>query len=160
MNEFTLWNEHHDFKDFSFFYETENYDTIDSSYKWIQTSFFMASKDILNNIDSILQDLICYNMRVMGCKLNYSDEFYINYLNKYHSELFHIDFYSDQGYNENNFDTFFMYQKTKNTRNKLKMKFGNLNYNFRMHIINNKSDNEYEETINKFFIKHIKNTLW
>ena len=153
MNTFTLWSEFHGFDDFSFFYK-DNYDNIDISYKWIQTSFFMCSKQILNDIDIILQDLISYNMRVMGCKLNYSDEFYINYLNLYYPEKFYSTFFADDENHKNKYDTLFMYQKLKNVKGKLQRKFGNLNYKFRMYIFNGSSDKEYEIKLNKFFIEH------
>lgn len=159
MNNFSLFGENNKFHDFKFFYNGENYDTIDTSYKWIQTSFFMCSKSILHNLNEILIDLISYNIRVMGCKLNYSDEFYINLLNvKYNSDLFFADFYGQDKDENNKFDTVFFYQKIKNIDIKQSLKYGNLNKNFRMFLLNN-DDNISENDIYKFFINHRKNFL-
>lgn len=149
MNTYTNFGETNNFDDLSFFYNNEQHNNL-NNYKWIQTSFFMCSLDILSNINTIVKDLIAYNNRVMGCKLNYSDEFYINYLNLYYPELFYCDFYMLNKDYDFNFDTMFFYQKYKSNYKKNTYKFGNLNYNFRMFLFNNNDDNE----INKFFITH------
>ena len=118
----------------------------------------MCSIDILKHIYIIVKDLISYNSRVMGCKLNYSDEFYVNYLNLYYSELFHCDFYAKDLYanaKKYNLNTMFFHHKYKTYTEKNKYKFGNLNFSFRMFLFNNNDDNE----INKFFITHRNNFL-
>lgn len=114
----------------------------------------MCSKDILNEISKLLHDLISYNIRVMNLKLNYSDEFYINYLNLYYPNKFYADYfcYSDEC---NNLNTIFFHQKKYYSNLKLKLKFRNKNFNFRM-ILFNINDND---AINKFFINHINSFL-
>ena len=150
MNNYTSWGEDNNFDDYSFFYESGYYDTIDENYKWLQTSFFMCSKDILDNIEKILENLITYNLRVMGCKFNFSDEFYINYLKVYYPELFYGDFYGDNKDNVNNRPSKFFYQKTIHLHKKMIRKFGNCNFHFRMVIFNIES----EEDLVRFFIEH------
>lgn len=155
VNTYTLWGQDNNFRDFDYFY-SDNYDNININYKWIQTSFFICSFDILSKINNLLKDLILYNNRITGNKLNYSDELYINYLNLYYPELFHCDFYGIS--NDDDIpivDSMFFYQKMFSYIEKQKLKFGGANYNFRMIMFNINSDND----INKFFIKHIHNFL-
>lgn len=153
MNSYTDFGEPNGFDDFKFFYN-KNYQDNLSNYKWIQTSFFMCSINVLKKIYIIVKDLIAYNSRVMGCKLNYSDEFYINYLNLYYPELFHCDMYAIND-NYDLLDIMFFHHKYKTYTEKNKYKFGNLNFSFRMFLFNNNDDNE----INKFFITHRNNFL-
>ena len=145
MNYYTYFGENNRFDDFSFFYKSGNYDTINNDYNWIRTSFFMCSLNVLEKINNIIIDLITYNQRVMGCKLNYSDEFYVNYLNQYYPELFHADYYDSEGK-----DVCFFRQKTYILEEKNKYKFGNLNFNFRTYLFNIDDD----KLITKFFIEH------
>lgn len=155
INNYSNWGQAHNFEDFSFFYKTYDYDTIDTSYKWLQTSFFMCSKDILINVDKILQSMISYNLRVMGCKLNFSDEFYINYLNRYYDDIFYGDYYCDDKEYINKFSSKFFYQKTFTLQKKMTRKFGNVNYNFKMIMFRISS----EDKLNKFFMEHHSNFL-
>jgi hypothetical protein len=140
------------FNDFEFFN-----DIIDTDYKWIRTSFFVCSKEILNELYLLIKDFITYNYRVMGLKLNYSDEFYVNYLNVYYPEKFHTDFYEynnlDVDDREFTYKNAFFYQKQTMPKCKAKLKLGNCNSDFRMHILNDRNINSKQD-INRFFIKH------
>lgn len=152
INNYSLYGTPENFNDFDFFY-----DLIDTDYKWIRTSFFVCSKEILNELYNLVKDLISYNYRVMGLKLNFSDEFYVNYLNVYYPEKFHGDFYEynidDVNEYEYSYKNAFFYQKQFRPSNKVKLKFGNCNSNFRMYLLNNRNINSKYD-IHKFFIKH------
>ena len=154
-NVYSLTAQTEGFDDFSFFYKSYDYDTCDPNYKWIQTSFFICTLDYLKKLNILMNNLITYNSRIMGCKLCFSDEFYINYLNIYYPELFHADYYAYNGDDDIRLDSMFFRQKYACPIDKQKVKFGNSNFNFRMIMFNIDSDDD----INKFFIKHINNFL-
>ena len=153
-NIYSMWAETNGYKDFSFFYENNDYDTCKTNI-WIQTSFFICSLNILEKLNNKIMDLITYNQRIMGCKLNSSDEFYVNYLNLYYPELFYADYYAYNHEGDDIQENMFFCQKYYLPHSKEKPKFGNANCDFRMFMFNINDD----ENINKFFIKHIKDFL-
>jgi hypothetical protein len=153
-NIWSMWAETNRYEDFGFFYKNNDYDTCKTDI-WIQTSFFMCSSDILEKLNNKIMDLIGYNQRIMGCKLNASDEFYVNYLNLYYPELFYADYYAYNHEGDYIQENMFFCQKYYLPHSKEKPKFGNANCDFRMYMFNI-NDND---KINRFFIEHIRDFL-
>lgn len=138
---------------------------IEKDYKWMQTSFFICTYDILNNISNKVRQLICYNSRIMGYKFNYSEELYVNYLNLYYPELFHIDYYWYDSNDPNVYNNYtdkkyrinvFFKQKFYNDQLKQNNKCIYDNYAI---ILNNAEIND-KKIIDKFLINHTNEFIY